>query len=144
VTAISSELVLAYRSTQYRVQLPESNIVLRVDEYAEPLAKLHAECGVHSSAFITAHNPFSNQVSQEANTAAQQALRNELNARDLKWIEGAGVDPSGQWPPEPSLLVLGIEYQAANDLSVRFKQNGFLFIDYHAVPRLILTGKRLH
>lgn len=139
MTAISDDLVAAYRSTDYRIQLPGSNITLRIGRYSEPLAGLHAEYAVSSSAFLTAYNPYSKQASPESNMAVQRDLLAELEARDLKWIEGAGRDPSGKWPPEPSVLVLGIEYHAANDLAVKFEQNAFVFADCHAIPQLILT-----
>lgn len=57
MTAISDELILAYRSTEYRVEVPGSEITLRIDEYSAPIAALYAAHGVCSSAFLTAYTP---------------------------------------------------------------------------------------
>jgi hypothetical protein len=139
VTAISHELIAAYRATDYRVRLPGSVITLRVDQYSEPLARLHDERDVRSSAFITAYNPYSRQASQQENTIAQQALLFELAARGFSRMEGEGAAPTGDWPPEPSVLVIGATFQAAQQLALQFRQNAFLFCAADAVPRLVLT-----
>jgi hypothetical protein len=140
VTTISHELIAAYCATDYRVRLPGPVVItLRVDQYSEPLARLHDEYGVRSSAFLTAYNPYSTQASQQENIIANQALLFELAARGLPWIEGEGAEPSGDWSPEPSFLVIGAEFQAANELALQFRQNAFLFCATEAVPTLVLT-----
>jgi hypothetical protein len=139
MTAIPDELIVAYRATHYRVCLPEGDITLRVDAYCEPLAKLHTLHGAGSSAFITAWNPYSRRASQQENIIALQALLFELNALGLRWINGEGEAPSGEWPAEPSLLILGVDHQSAQDIAMQFRQNAFLFCAADAIPRLVLT-----
>jgi hypothetical protein len=41
---------------------------------------------------------------------------------------GEGVDPSGKWPAEPSILVLGIKLDEALSIGHRYQQNAILFI----------------
>ena len=70
---------------------------------------------------------------------AQTALISEIDARALRHWPGHGADPTGQWPPEPSRLIVGLDFDAAHLLADRFGQNGFLWAAADAVPTLVLT-----
>lgn len=111
---------------------------MRVDERSEDLARCHLSHGVTTSAFITAFNPLSQATSDAENEAAQERLTQRLREQGYSFLEGLGVDPTGDWPAEPSLLVLGIAHGAAHALCVEFAQNGFVWAGSDAVPRLVL------
>ena len=52
--------------------------------------------------------------------------------------EGMGEHPSGQWPGEPSFLILGLPLDAAKQLGARHEQNAIVWCGTDAVPQLIL------
>ena len=53
-------------------------------------------------------------------------------------ILGAGVGTIGDWPPEPSILVLGCSWEQAVHLGHHYSQNAIVWIGEDAVPRLVL------
>lgn len=136
---ISQNLINIYRTAVYRVAAPEGVISFYIDKPSPELQGLHRELQVRSSAFITAYHPYSVPVTDDENEKAQQDLLNEITARGFKWLEGAGEDAQGEWPAEPSILVLGISQEEATSLASRFRQNGYVFCGSDGVPRLVLT-----
>lgn len=127
----------AYRETHYRVHAPEP-FVLQVGVHSPQLEALHAQYGVQSSAYVTACNPFSEQLTDGENAAHMASLTLEVLLDRFAHLTGEGVHPSGTWPAEPSLLVLGIDLAAARALGARYRQNAIVFCDADAVPRLEL------
>ena len=136
-TRVAAELVVAYAATDYRVTGTEPAFVLRIGHHNVALAECHHRYGVASSAFITAWNPGSQPRPIAENETAQRRLRNELEARGLPVLAGEGIDIHGQWPAEPSLLVLGISAHEAHRLAVRYDQHAIVFAGADAVPTLI-------
>jgi hypothetical protein len=53
-------------------------------------------------------------------------------------LPGKGVDPAGEWPGEPSLLILSINLEAADVLGRAFRQNAFVWASADAIPQLVL------
>ena len=137
-TGIAPELVAAYRATEYRVGSGRDAFVLRIDARSEPLARLYGACGASCAAFMTACNPHSRVQAAEANRAAIARLREVLGASACRLIEGAGVDPSGVWPAEASVLALGLGLEDAKALGRRFDQNAIVWAAADAIPRLVL------
>ena len=99
---------------------------------------LYASTGCTSGVFISACNPCSQPQSNEANRAAHGRLGDELASMGRPVVEGAGVDPTGQWPAEPSYFVLGVDLQAAQALGRRYQQNAVVWVGADAVPELVL------
>ena len=137
-SGVSSTLITAYRATHYCVTGVSEPFILRVDERSDDLARCHAEHGVTTSAFLTAFNPHSVTTDDDSNDASQKRLVAALQSRQYPCLEGLGVDPIGDWPAEPSLLVLGISFADAHSVGAEFAQNGFVWCDADAIPRLIL------
>ena len=92
----------------------------------------------HQAAYITAWNPFGEKISDDENYVAEQKLIAEIESRDLFYLKGESIDPSGLWANEPSLLVFGIALESAKELAKRYRQNGFIYIGDDAQPQLIL------
>lgn len=130
-------LIAAYRRTEYRVRDRAYAFVLRVDDASDALRACHQDFGVHCSAFITACNPHSQPASPETNEAAMARLQAELTSMGLPYLHGDGVDPTGDWPAEPSLLVMGLDAPTACALATRFDQNAVLCAGDDAIPRLV-------
>jgi hypothetical protein len=134
---ISPATVLAYRQTHYRVfgSIPA---VLRVGVYCAPLLRLfqlhHTDC----AAFVTACNPLGARLDAACNAQRQATLAQEIARQGRVACDGIGEDPSGEWPGEPSLLVLGLARSAAQALGRQFQQNAILWAAADAIPELIL------
>jgi hypothetical protein len=153
-SAVSGELIAAYRSTHYRVapqavqgaeaaSAPDRGraFVLRIDEHSEPLSRLFAASGYRCAAFITASNPFSMPHGAEENLAACIQLRDALLRHvsgQEQIIDGEGRDPASAWPGEKSFLALGLDLETAMQLGREFGQNALVWVDEDAIPRLIL------
>ncbi len=135
---VAPTLIAAYRATHYCVNGVSPPFLLRVDEANADLARCHADRGVACSAFLTAWNPGSRPMSEDENERAQERLRLLLEARGFPLIEGLGVDPTGQWEGEESLLVLGIPREVACEIGRSFRQHGVVWSDRDAVPRLVM------
>lgn len=135
---MDADLLAAYRRTEYRVDDQGYRFVLRVDERSSPLRACHVAFGVTCSTFITAWNPRSAPTPHDVNEVAMARLEQELTSAGLRWLRGEGIDPAGDWPGEPSLLVLGLEETNAVALARRFEQNAVVCAKADAVPRLVM------
>jgi hypothetical protein len=72
------------------------------------------------------------------NAQRMEALCAELTRRSLAFDAGAGQHPNNGLPPEPSVLVSGLELQAARTLGQRFEQNALLWCGGDGVPGLVV------
>ena len=137
-SGVPPALVAAYRATRYEVTAATPPFVLRVDEPSVELATCHRAHAVRCSTFVTAWNPGSQQATAAVNSAAGEALEQRLRARGYRLLAGRGVDPAGRWPAEASVLVLGLERDAACEIARHFGQAGLVCAGDDAVPRLVL------
>ena len=135
---ISADLIVSYRAADYQAGSGPAAITLRIDQYSESLAQLLAASDRQCAVFITACNPGSQPHSPATNRAANARLREELDRHTDQITEGTSSDPSGVWPPEPSLLALGVELDVAEALGRQFGQNAVVWAGADAIPRLIL------
>lgn len=136
-TTIQSDTISAYLETHYYV-LGSLPFTLLIGEQNAELASIYKSTNTHCSAFITACNPFSEQLTDAENQERQSQLSKELDKRSLKYIDGKGQHPNGEWPAEVSFLVLGLSLEAAKKLAVQFEQNAIVWCDVDAIPQLIL------
>lgn len=136
-TDLDFELIEAYSTTEYRVD-SDPPFALAVGVASSALKSLYSTRRADSAAFVTAYNPFSQQLSDQQNALRQEALEAELAKRGLAFMSGVGQHPSGDWPGEPSFLVLGIALEAAKTLGRQFEQNAIIWRGPDAVPRLVL------
>lgn len=134
---IGGGLVQAYLETEYRVH-GEPPVLLKIGEVSAALAGLHQAHGVHSSAFITAWNPFSRRLSDEENRARQATLELETRTQGWETLAGIGEHPSNQWKGEASVLVLGVSRTHAEAIGMRYEQNAIVWCGSDAMPELVL------
>lgn len=125
---ISRELKQAYEATLFTAQIATSVDFKHgdVNPKADALLVLF---DAPSAVLITAWNPYSEPRSKNENEASQQRLEDELSARGIKLLPSEGKGLIGEWPPEPSVLALGLEFRAAQDLAVKYQQNAYLWIE---------------
>jgi len=136
-TVIDPTTIQPYLETDYRVysDLP---FTLLIGQANTDLLAAHMRNWVDCSAFLTACNPFSRAIDEDANRQLQQQLAKELTKRGLTFVQGVGQHPSNNWPGEESFLVLGLNLEAAKTLGERFEQNAIVWNGPDGSPQLIL------
>jgi hypothetical protein len=137
-----AEHLAAFLATDYWVlSAPGGPFVLRVGQFSEQLASHYRSQEVTTALFITAYNPFSAPTPEGENQASQARLWSRLSdLTPLVW-NGEGRGRIGDWPPEPSFLALGADYDAACALGREFGQNAIIFAGADGVPSpVLLTG----
>ena len=135
--SLDQDLIKAYQATAYNVFTPPS-FTLTVGEADENLRNLYDAAGVNSAAYITAWNPRSVATDHERNMAANADLISIVEAKGFQWIPGEGKGSIGDWPPEQSILILGLSRGMAKRLGHRFRQNAIVWAGETANPELIM------
>jgi hypothetical protein len=123
-----ARLEAAYRAAVYVVSAAADwpEVVIRCGANSDELDGLLTQQGVDEWAFITACNPRSELLPAAENEARMAKLRAALRDRKYRWLKGRGEDRAGDWPDEPSLLVLGIPEPDAVALAAQFNQHAIL------------------
>lgn len=137
MSRIDPATIQAYQETDYCVAAPEP-FVLRIGVASAPLAQLYRQHRTDCCAFITACNPYSQLIGDKENAERQLELARELCALGLTFFAGAGAHPTGEWPAEASLLVLGLPLAAAKRLGEEYDQNAIVWCGQEATPELVL------
>jgi hypothetical protein len=133
---MNPELIDAYEQAYY-VVFGDPEIVLHIGEPNPQLDALLDEEGASTAAYITPANPRGEQWTREENHAALQTFLESLRETSYTCYEGEGRDPSGEWPAEPSLLIVGISRPAAEVLGEKLEQNAIVFVARGRAPSLI-------
>lgn len=115
-----ARLDAAYRATTYRV----GTLALRMDEPNPPALDVLMEGrGYREYAYITAYNPGSRPLPESENRRRQRALIERLQDEGRLVLRGEAISDTADWPPEPSLLVLGMSAEEAKALGRELGQN---------------------
>jgi hypothetical protein len=122
----SARLAAAYLSTIYRVDAPAGPVLLRVGRGSRALDRLLQRSGRRTWAFVTACNPRSRRLPGWRNLVRQRRLRTLVQVLRYPFLSGAGVGDDSAWPPEPSLLIVGISRPRACRLARLFGQNAIV------------------
>lgn len=138
---IAADLLAAYTRTDFLVFDAEGAWCLNVGLASSRADALMADCGAYSAAFITAFNPRSEILPPTENARRHAALLAAIERGTWRWLEGEGRDPTGDWAPEPSCLILGITLQDALDLARQFDQNAIVFLERGKAPWLAFPGE---
>lgn len=136
---VDMALADAYRATDYHVDAAPP-VVLRIGRREAAADRLLAAHGVATAAFLTAWNPASRTTPPAENDAAQARLRADLAAGGYATLPGRGLGRDGLWPPEESVLALGIDRSTAIRLARAYGQNAFVWLARQAAPELVWTG----
>ena len=136
---VSDDLVAAYAATVFEIDCPgEAAIQFKVDVFCPRVEALLRHMNASEAAFITAYNPGSVSLCEAENAASQEKLLNDLNFQGLQFFRGRGIDPTGAWKPEPSVLVFAITRDNAHALAKKYGQNAFVYLACGAAPELVL------
>lgn len=115
-------------------------VALRIGESSDALDALLEDAGVDTAAFVTAANPRGMPADPEDNALSTEALLVAQREAGYACVPGAGGDPRGEWPSEPSVLVLGISRREAEILGRSYEQNAIVFVERGGAPELILLA----
>jgi hypothetical protein len=134
---LSDDLMRAYRQTSFLADTPRGRLRLGIGEKSPELEALLAAEGARSWAYVTAYNPGSSLLSDRENVQRQEALERAVSQKGFVFFRGAGVGDDGQWPAEPSLLILGVARNQAIDLGRRFGQRAVVYGEAGGSPELL-------
>jgi hypothetical protein len=133
---LDPDLIAAYQQAHY-VVFGEPELVLRIGEPNAQLDALLEEEGAETAAYLTPANPRGEIWGEEENRAALETFLESLRETSYTCYEGEGRDPTGEWPPEPSLLIVGISRPAAEVLAEKLEQKAIVFIAKGRAPSLV-------
>lgn len=136
---VGLDLIAAYLAADY-VVFGEPELVLRVGEASEALDALLEAEGTNTAAFVTAANPHGRPAGRTENVLATTALLEAQREAGYACLAGEGRDPQGEWPAEPSVLVLGVTRAEAEVLGRSYEQNAIVFVERGKAPELVLLG----
>lgn len=132
---VSPELIAAYQRADYVVHERFTLNIGRRSPALDALLEAHA---ASTAAYVTAANPRGERRGEAENFAALEALQ-----AGLAWpaYRGEGRDPDGNWPAEPSLLIVGIPRGEAEALGRAHRQNAIVFVEKGGTPELVMLVK---
>jgi hypothetical protein len=119
-----AQLFEAYRNTTFCADTPIGQVRIRISQKHPQLDVLLDKSGTSSWAYITAWNPRSADTPLPENQANQAALLHDLDGYPV--FCGEGIGENSDWPPEPSVLVLGLPEADALDLGRNYGQNAIV------------------
>ena len=123
---VEESLWESYRSSTYCARTEIGEITIRIGAIDPLLERLLREGEIHDWAFITAYNPASAPLSATDNDARQERLEQVVRAGGYRCFSGSGAGAKDDWPPERSVLILGIRRAEAVELGRRFGQNAIV------------------
>jgi len=137
---MEEDLFDAYRRTTFSANTPQGRLSFRVGERCVELDDLLRRHGVTTWGYVTAFNPGSLLLSVEENVARQSELERVIATLGLASYPGAGIGEQGCWPPEPSVLVLGISRADAFSLGQQFGQLAVVHGELGREAELVVCG----
>lgn len=135
---ISQKLLQAYEDALYRV---DGSVDFRVGEPNDALRELHETHNAKHSHFVTAFNPASKRLPAEENAARHAELDERLDEMGARKLAAAGLDPEGQWPPEPGYLVFDMTHDDVVLLGRAYGQNAVVSIGADGIASLVLISE---
>jgi hypothetical protein len=134
---IPQYLLYSYHSAEFHVHANPS-FILKVGQYSHDLNWLYESTNTKSAAFITAYNPYSQELNKEENISRNRALESQIETLNLKYFHGVGKDPEDDWDGELSFLILNLDQDSASVIGNQFEQNAIVWCSDNAIPQLIL------
>lgn len=125
-----------YRAAHYCV-FANPDVVLRIGEKSVQLENLYRQHAVSTAAFVTAWNPYSQELAEAKNRERHTQLETLIREAGFQCMPGIGKSPDGKWVGEDSFLVLGITRDEAFNIGKQFEQNAIVFCSESAVPELV-------
>ena len=116
----------AFENTSFLTDTHKGTICIRVGATESTLDSLLIEDDATEWAFVTAHNPGSMKPDAAANASRHRRLQELVTNDEYKFFPGKGVGTDPNWPPEESILIIGITRDEAICLGRSFGQNAIV------------------
>ena len=151
-TQINAELIQAYHQTRYVIypqgddnHSSNSSVELTLNQRAclpDTLLPVNNDSELTSAnrvaVFLTAHNPHSERLSDDANRDLHQQLLGDLASREIPWSKAVAKPNQSDWPDEEGVYVPDMNMAALTEFAQRYKQNAALVVRADCIPRLKL------
>ena len=134
---INPDLLNSYKSADYLLDAPHS-FILKIGIHSVELENLYKTFNKHTAAFITAFNPYSQELSNQENKDRNHKLEELIQSLHFDYIHGKGKCGDGDWDGEKSFLIFGISEKQASEIGKEFEQNAIVWCDKDAIPQLLL------
>jgi hypothetical protein len=127
----------AYERTTYFADGPAGRFGIRDCQLSPEADDLLRRHGATTWAFVTAYNPHARRLSDADNAARHDQLCRAVRERGHVTYDGEGIGDDGTWPPERSLLILGISRSSALQLGADFEQDAIVIGVLGEVARVV-------
>ena len=134
---IDPDLLNSYESADYHVDASPS-FILKIGIHSPELESIYKASQKHTAAFITAFNPYSQELSNQENKDRNLKLEELIQSLHFDYIHGEGKCGDGDWDGEESFLIFGINQNKASEIGNKFEQNAIVWCDKDAIPQLLL------
>ena len=134
---IASSLLESYESADYHVY-DSPPFILKIGIHSSELDCIYKTSHKHTAAFITAFNPFSQELSNQENKDRNHKLEKLIQSLHFDFIHGEGKCGHEDWGGEESFLIFGINKKQAYEIGREFQQNAIVWCDKDAIPQLLL------
>ncbi|MCW2838557.1 MAG: hypothetical protein JWR55_40 [Aeromicrobium sp.] len=138
---MSGDLMREYERTRY-VVLDDRGIgraAVGIGETSDDIDAILADYGSSAGVFITAWNPRSVPVDQDANDEANDRLEADLDERGSVILPHIGVGYDPEWEPEHGFFALDLAEADAIELAVTHGQNAVVVVERGRPARLVVT-----
>ena len=136
---ISPKLLAAYKAARY-VVYADQEPVFSIGEHCPELDELLEAENSRCAAFITAFNPHGLPAHADTNWGSTARLMEYFDGLAYEVYIGESNDPEGEWPYEPSFLVVGIPRAEAEALGRRFGQLAIVYAEKGRAPELVVLA----
>ena len=127
MNSIDPELLDAYLRTSFEASTPVGRVTIRIGKRSAEVDALLHKNDVSEWAFITAYNPASKELTSEENQKRHTELEADIRESGLFCFQGEGIGDNPEWPPETSLLILGLARDAAIEVGAKYGQNAIVY-----------------
>jgi len=134
---INLDLLNSYKLANYHVDASPS-FILKIGIQSPELESIYKTSHKHTAAFITAFNPYSQELSNQENKDRNHKLEELIQSLHFDYIHGEGKCGDGDWDGEESFLIFGISEKQASEIGKKFEQNAIVWCDKDAIPQLLL------
>ena len=113
--------------------------VVQIGQHHPALHRVLEVNQLHSWVYITSCNPYSQPVSMEENIQNMQRLLRKLQEiPDKKLLfSGWGMGYDIQYPPEYSILCVGLSLSRGKEIATEFGQNAFVYCEQQGKAQVI-------
>lgn len=127
----------AYLATNFNVLVEHEIFTLKINKpntYFDNWCQVN---NVKSWAFITAYNPYSEELNLEENIALNSNLETEIVLKGYNYSNAVGVPDDENWESEASFFIHNISLDQAIVLGNNYKQNAIVFGLNTKLPELV-------